>query len=255
MSIEVLLAALSPAGVEVGVDLRHRGGVVDGGGWVVGIVVVAVIFLEDASAAGFSTWEIRALACAAETLPTGLAGGLGLGLVSRAELRARPRMWICKSATRARAGERQVETIDCAWTIRYLDGPHPRDIMTALGQYPYHRSSHSGHNALETVLDQSSSAVCEDRRACPLANSCSTSDRRNGSWIWPVQQLLRSGREPGKPTATILLPGRIHFRLTTHDRVIQCALLPELRQQRIQHSATWNQRKRTRKSTVCKSVG
>lgn len=31
-SIEVLLAALSPAGVEVGVDLRHRGGVVDGGG-------------------------------------------------------------------------------------------------------------------------------------------------------------------------------------------------------------------------------
>jgi len=37
----VLLAALSPAGVEVGVDLRHRGGVVDGGGWVVGIVVVA----------------------------------------------------------------------------------------------------------------------------------------------------------------------------------------------------------------------
>jgi len=36
----VLLAALSPAGVEVGVDLRHRGGVVDGGGWVVGIVVV-----------------------------------------------------------------------------------------------------------------------------------------------------------------------------------------------------------------------
>jgi hypothetical protein len=36
----VLLAALSPAGVKVGVDLRHRGGVVDGGGWVVGIVVV-----------------------------------------------------------------------------------------------------------------------------------------------------------------------------------------------------------------------
>jgi hypothetical protein len=42
-SIEVLLAALSPAGVEVGVDLRHRGGVVDGGGWVVGIVVVVVV--------------------------------------------------------------------------------------------------------------------------------------------------------------------------------------------------------------------
>jgi hypothetical protein len=40
-SIEVLLAALSPAGVEVGVDLRHRGGVVDGEGFVDGIVVVA----------------------------------------------------------------------------------------------------------------------------------------------------------------------------------------------------------------------
>ena len=37
----MLLAALFPAGVEVGVDFRHRGGVVNGEGWVIGIVVVA----------------------------------------------------------------------------------------------------------------------------------------------------------------------------------------------------------------------
>jgi hypothetical protein len=180
----VLLAALSPAGVEVGVDLRHRGGVVDGGGWVVGIVVVAVIFLEDASAAAFSTWEIRALACAAETLPTGLAGGIGLGLMGRAELSPSEDVDLQVRDARERAGGREVETIDCAWTIRYLDGPHPRDIMTALGKYPCHRSPHySGHNALERGLDQPSSAVCENRRACSLANSCSTSDR-------PAQWLL-----------------------------------------------------------------
>ena len=39
----MLLAALSPAGVEVGINLRHRGGVVDGEGWVVGIVVVSLV--------------------------------------------------------------------------------------------------------------------------------------------------------------------------------------------------------------------
>jgi hypothetical protein len=39
--IEVLLARLAARAVEVGVDLGHRAGVVDVGGWMVGIVVVA----------------------------------------------------------------------------------------------------------------------------------------------------------------------------------------------------------------------
>lgn len=43
----MLLAGLSPAAVEVGVDLRHRGGVVDVGGWMVGIVVVAGSSTQD----------------------------------------------------------------------------------------------------------------------------------------------------------------------------------------------------------------
>lgn len=51
--IEVLLARLSPGGVEVGVDLRHRGGVVDGGVVVdIGIAVVV---------AGLSRQDSRAL--------------------------------------------------------------------------------------------------------------------------------------------------------------------------------------------------
>lgn len=43
----MLLAGLSPAAVEVGVDLRHRGGVVDVGGGMVGIVVVAGSSTQD----------------------------------------------------------------------------------------------------------------------------------------------------------------------------------------------------------------
>lgn len=39
--IEVLLARLAARAVEVGVDLGHLAGVVDVGGWMVGIVVVA----------------------------------------------------------------------------------------------------------------------------------------------------------------------------------------------------------------------
>lgn len=39
--IEVLLARLAARAVEVGVDLGHRAGIVDVGGWIVDIVVVA----------------------------------------------------------------------------------------------------------------------------------------------------------------------------------------------------------------------
>ena len=39
--IEVLLARLAARAVKVGVDLGHRAGIVDVGGWMVGIVVVA----------------------------------------------------------------------------------------------------------------------------------------------------------------------------------------------------------------------
>jgi hypothetical protein len=53
-SIEVLLAALSPAGVEVRVDLRHRGGVVDGGGgWSVSSLS-SLVQIKDARVAGLS---------------------------------------------------------------------------------------------------------------------------------------------------------------------------------------------------------
>jgi hypothetical protein len=50
----VLLAALSPAGVEVRVDLRHRGGVVDGGGgWSVSSLS-SLVQIKDARVAGLS---------------------------------------------------------------------------------------------------------------------------------------------------------------------------------------------------------
>jgi hypothetical protein len=58
-SIEVLLAALSPAGVEVGVDLRHRGGVVDGEGWVVGFVVFGRSSSSQDTRAGLTICEIE----------------------------------------------------------------------------------------------------------------------------------------------------------------------------------------------------
>lgn len=93
------------------------------------------------------------------------------------------------------------------------------------------------------------------QRSARLFTRYSTKNRRNGSWIWPVQQLLRSSREPGKSTAAVLLPECSYFCLTTHDRVIQCALLPELRQQLIQYSATWSKYKRTRHSILCESGG
>ena len=156
-----------------------------------------------------------------------------------------------------RAGGRERdETIECAWTIRYLDGPHQRDTMTALEQY---------FNAGRLIRDitpsreySSNYRPASGRTVAPVhsrtAVAPSFNHRRNGSWIWPVQRLLRSSRQPGESTTTVLLSNRSHFRLTTIDRVIQCALIPELRRQRIQYSATWNKHKRTRKPTVCKPV-
>jgi hypothetical protein len=77
--------------------------------------------------------------------------------------------------------------------------------MTALGQFHQRWPSHTRHSAPERALDQLSPAFPE-KRACSLANSYSTSTGRNGSWLWPVQQLLRSSRESGKSTAAVLLP-------------------------------------------------
>jgi hypothetical protein len=99
--IEVLLARLAARAVKVGVDLGHRTGIVDVGGWMVGIVVVAGSSREVRAQSSKLLLNLRAAAVWTAVSPKQLVLGggcmkVGLGTgAARRELKVEDRKSRC----------------------------------------------------------------------------------------------------------------------------------------------------------------